>query len=264
MHFFVIFCYSGNAAYLVLHIGFEEIENRTALDSSEHKNNAILSPEVRLSVTESKCGSALSMRGGRLVFTHFNSRPREAITITLWLKLDSVSGTATLFRTTGSGAKYNLQCREGNIHWSHVDDLGHIIFSMATRQTVDSLDWVHLSVTYDAHINMSKIILNGAVLDEKEGHGLLSQNWDGDVGIGIPEGIRGLIDEFYMYNHALAVSDLSDLSEECNPGAGIKHTYCATLFSVFLLNAQRKTKHYVLGKLVEHDASKILNSDKGN
>lgn len=261
MHFFVIFCYSGNAAYLVLHIGFEEIENRTALDSSEHKNNAILSSEVRLSVTESKCGSALSMHGGRLVFTHFNSRPREAITITLWLKLDSVSATATLFRTTGSGAKYNLQYREGNIHWSHVDDLGHIIFSMATRQTVDSLDWVHLSVTYDAHINMSKIILNGAVLDEKEGHGLLSQNWDGDVGIGIPEGIRGLIDEFYMYNHALAVSDLSDLSEECNPGAGIKHTYCATLFSVFLLNAQRKTKHYVLGKLVEHDASKILNSD---
>ena len=216
-----LFYRKGNIAYLVLHIGFESIENRTALDNSGHNNNAILSPEVGLSVTESKCGVALSMRGGRLLFTRFNSRPREAITIALWLKLDSVSGTATLFKTTGSGAKYHLQVTDGVIHWSHVDDLGHVIFSMETRQMVDSLDWVHLSATYDAHINKSKIILNGAVLDEREGHGLLSQNWDGEVGIGIPEGIQGLIDEFYMYNHAIAASDLADLSEECNPGAGI-------------------------------------------
>lgn len=207
----------------MLHFGFENIENHTVLDNSGHNNNAILSPEVGLSVTESKCGSALNMRGGHLLFSRFNSRPREAITITLWLKLDSVSGTATLFKTTGSGAKYHLQVADGVIYWSHVDDLGHVIFSMETRQTVDSLDWVHLSATYDAHINKSKIILNGAVLDEKEGHGLLSQNWDGEVGIGIPEGIRGLIDEFYMYNHALAASDLADLSEECNLGAGIMH-----------------------------------------
>ena len=207
----------------MLHFGFENIENHTVLDNSGHNNNAILSPEVGLSVTESKCGSALNMRGGHLLFSRFNSRPREAITITLWLKLDSVSGTATLFKTTGSGAKYHLQVADGVIYWSHVDDLGHVIFSMETRQTVDSLDWVHLSATYDAHINKSKIILNGAVLDEKEGHGLLSQNWDGEVGIGIPEGIRGLIDEFNMYNHALAASDLADLSEECNLGAGIMH-----------------------------------------
>lgn len=217
---FILLFHQGNVEYLVLHMGFENIENRTALDSSGHDNNAVLSAEVRLSVTESKCGSALSMGGGRLLFTHFNSRPREAITIALWLKLDSVSGTATLLKTTGSGAKYHLKVADGIIYWSHVDDLGHVIFSMETRQTVDSLDWVHVSATYDAHINMSKIILNGAVLDEKKGYGLLSQNWDGEVGIGITEGIRGLIDEFYMYNHALAASDLSDLSEECNPGAG--------------------------------------------
>lgn len=218
---FTLFSNQGNAPYQVLHLGFEKIENRTALDSSGHNNNAILSPEVRLSVTDSKCGSALSMRGGRLLFTRFSNRPREAITIALWLKLDSVSGTVTLFKTTGSGTKYHLQVADGIIHWSHVDDLGHVTFSMETRETVDSLDWIHVSATYDAHINMSKIILNGAVLDEKEGYGLLSQNWDGEAGIGISEGIRGLIDEFYMYNHALAASDLSDLSEECNPGAGI-------------------------------------------
>ncbi|XP_068704874.1 uncharacterized protein [Montipora foliosa] len=210
----------GNAAYLILHIGFETIENRSAIDSSGHDNSAVLSPEVGLSVTKAKCGAALRMRGGHFLFASFNSRPREGITIALWLKLDSVSGIATLFKTTGSGAKYTLQVTDGVIHWSHVDDLSHVIFSMETRHTVDSLDWVHLGVTYDSHINKSKIILNGDVLDEKEGHGLLSQNWDGEVGVGIPEGIRGLIDEFYMYNHAIAASDLADLSEECNPGAG--------------------------------------------
>lgn len=214
------FIVKGNIAYLILHIGFETITNRSAMDSSGHNNTAIVSPEVSLSVTESKCGAALRMRGGSLIFTSFNSRPREAITIALWLKLDSVSGTTSLFKTTGSGAKYTLQVADGVIYWSHVDDLGHVIFSMETRQTVDSLDWVHLGATYDAHINKSKIILNGGVLDEKEGHGLLSQNWDGEVGVGIPEGIRGLVDELYMYNHAIAASDLADLSEECNPGGG--------------------------------------------
>ena len=216
----------------MLHIGFENIQNRTALDSSGHDNNAILSPEVSLSVTEAKCGSALNMRGGRLLFTRFNSRPHEAITIALWLKLDSVSGAATLFKTTGSGAKYHLQIADGVVYWSHVDDLGNVIFSMETRQTVDALDWVHLGATYDVHINKSKIILNGEVIDEKEGHGLLSQNWDGEVGIGIPDGIRGLIDEFYVYNHALAASDLVDLSEECNPGAGIIYNKLLSFFLV--------------------------------
>ena len=216
----------------MLHIGFENIENRTALDSSGHDNNAILSPEVSLSVTEAKCGSALNMRGGRLLFTRFNSRPHEAITIALWLKLDSVSGAATLFKTAGSGAKYHLQIADGVVYWSHVDDLGNVIFSMETRQTVDALDWVHLGATYDVHINKSKIILNGEVIDEKEGHGLLSQNWDGEVGIGIPNGIRGLIDEFYVYNHALAASDLVDLSEECNPGAGIIYKKLLSFFLV--------------------------------
>lgn len=38
---------------------------------------------------------------------------------------------------------------------------------------VDLLDWVYFSVIYDVYINMSKIILNGVVLDEKEGYGLL-------------------------------------------------------------------------------------------
>ena len=220
------FVAKGNTAYLILHIGFETIENRSAIDSSGHDNSAVLSPEVGLSVTEAKCGAALRMRGGHFLFASFNSRPREGITIALWLKLDSVSGIATLFKTTGSGAKYTLQVTDGVIHWSHVDDLSHVIFSMETRHTVDSLDWVHLGATYDSHINKSKIILNGDVLDEKEGHGLLSQNWDGEVGVGIPEGIRGLIDEFYMYNHAIAASDLADLSEECNPGAGKTLSTC--------------------------------------
>ena len=216
-----IFCHEGNDEYLVLHLGFENIQKGTALDDSGSHNDALLSPEVRMSVTESKCGSALDMRrGGHLLFRRFNNRPREAITIASWLKLESISGTSTLFRIKGSGAKYNLQVSDGVVRWSHVNDLGHVIFSMESRQAVNSLDWIHLGATYDAHINKSKVILNGDVLDEKEGHGLLSQNWDGEVGIGASEGFRGVIDEFYMYNHALASSDLGDLSEECNLATG--------------------------------------------
>ena len=62
--------------------------------------------------------------------------------------------------------------------------------------------------------------MNGEVAGDSEGQGLLSQNWDGLVGIGLSGGIRGVVDEFYMYNHALAASDIADVSQLCNLGAG--------------------------------------------
>lgn len=63
-------------------------------------------------------------------------------------------------------------------------------------------------------------MVNGKVAGDSEGYGLLSQNWDGRVGIGLAGGIHGVIDEFYMYNHALAAYDIADISEQCNLGAG--------------------------------------------
>lgn len=89
----------------------------------------------------------------------------------------------------GFGVKYYLKVVDGIIYWFYVDDLGYVIFSMEMRQMVDLFDWVYVSVIYDVYINMSKIILNGVVFDEKEGYGLFLQNWDGEVGIGIIEGI---------------------------------------------------------------------------
>lgn len=173
MYFFIIFCYLGNVVYLVFYIGFEEIENCIVFDSLEYKNNVIFSLEVCFFVIEFKCGFVLSMCGGCLVFIYFNSCLWEVIIIILWFKLDLVLGIVILFRMMGFGVKYNLQYCEGNIYWFYVDDLGYVIFSMVMRQIVDLLDWVYFSVIYDVYINRSKIILNGVVLDEKEGYGLL-------------------------------------------------------------------------------------------
>ena len=126
----------------------------------------------------------------------------------------------SLFKTEGSGAKYNLELHEAAIRWSHVDDLDRVTFNVKSNPVVNSQDWFHVAATYDARVNTSKIILNGRVVSEGEGHGLLSQNWAGRVGIGLSGELQATVDEFYMYNHAVAASDLIDISEECDLGAG--------------------------------------------
>lgn len=205
-----------------MHLGFESIKGHAAQDDSGLHNNAKLSPAVRVTARDAKCGNAVNVRNGEILFdgSTFRKRPREAVTVTMWAKVDSISGTFTLFRTEGSGAKYDLEMSDAMIHWSHVDDLNHVIFSVETRPIVNAHDWFHVAATYDARVNMSKIILNGRVVNEKEGHGLLSQNWGGRVGIGLSGGLDAVVDEFYMYNRAVAASDISDIADQCDLGTG--------------------------------------------
>ena len=52
------------------------------------------------------------------------------------------------------------------------------------------------------------------------------------MGIGLSGGIQGVLDEFYMFNHALAAYDIADISEQCNLGAGEKNFFDTTLTSL--------------------------------
>ena len=141
--------------YLISHLGFEKIKSRVVLDDSGLHNDAKFFGSIHVSSNEFKCGSALEMRGGGLLFDGktFKNRPREAITIALWVKPESISSTFVLFGTEGIGAKYDLRVANGMIHWSHVNDKGQVTFSMDTRPFVNPVDWIHIGATYDSRTN---------------------------------------------------------------------------------------------------------------
>lgn len=207
---------------MVVHYSFEDIKDGLVMDDSGLHNNGKVSIKPAITAIDTKCGAAITMNGGHILFDSkaFQSIPREAITVALWVKLETANDFYNLFTTEGTGAKYTFQVTAGKVHWSHLNDNGHVVFALETEPVVNLGDWTHLGATYDSRTNLSKVIVNGKLVGEKQGYGLLSQNWDGKAGIGLAGGIRGIVDEFYMFNRALAASDVADLSEECNLGVG--------------------------------------------
>lgn len=207
---------------MVVHLSFENTINGRVLDSSGLHNNGRASSQTKITTEDTKCGTALAMHGGKIEFNSksFHNRPHEAITIALWVKLPPTNSLYNLFTTEGTGAKYTFQVINGRVHWSHLNDNGHAIFALETEPVVNLGSWVHIAATYDSRTNLSKVIVNGDVISRNHGFGRLSQNWDGKSGIGLSGGLQGTVDEFYMYNHALAASDIQDISEECNLSPG--------------------------------------------
>jgi hypothetical protein len=211
---------------MVVHFSFENTKNGLVLDDSGHHNDGKIYVKPTITTGDTKCGSALKMHGGQILFDKaFHNIPREAITVALWVKFETVNNLYNLFTTEGNGAKYTFQVTDGKVHWSHLNDNGHVIFALETQPIVNLGDWTHVGATYDSRTNLTKVIIDGQVVGEKQGYGLLSQNWDGKAGIGLSGGIQGIVDEFYMFNRALAASDIADLSEECNLGVGMSATH---------------------------------------
>jgi hypothetical protein len=62
---------------------------------------------------------------------------------------------------------------------------------------------------------LGKVVLNGKLVIEGEGSGFLSQQWLGDVGIGLLNSFHGYVDEFYLYDRALTTPEVDRLRRRC-------------------------------------------------
>ncbi len=58
-------------------------------------------------------------------------------------------------------------------------------------------------------------MVNGILVSENEGSGFLSQQWLGDIGIGLLNSFHGNVDEFYLYERALATPEIDRLRHRC-------------------------------------------------
>lgn len=103
------------------------------------------------------------------------------------------------------------------IQWAHVDENRKLVFDVNTKISLGTTagQWTHVAATYDSEIHSTKVVVNGRLVNENEAHGLISQQWLGDVGIGLLNGFYGDVDEFYLYNRALSTPEIDQLRHKC-------------------------------------------------
>ena len=168
---------------LVVYLTFQNSTGLTVFDNSGSNNNAQMSGAITLSPHDGKCGAGAIFFGGKLLFdpTTFHTRPKVAITIALWVKLDHIAGSVSVFGVdhdvTGHGGTLFLKVTAGMVQWTHIDEHQNLVFDIdsGTFPVVSAGQWIHIAATYDSGINSTNLIVSGRLINEKEGQGYISK-----------------------------------------------------------------------------------------
>jgi len=96
----------------------------------------------------------------------FQPKPRDGITIAVWIKLDTIVGTQSIFDTVGTLSKSNhtdgqfhFEVEDGKVRWFHRNEIHVTIFDVKSRDiVVQPEQWVHVVGTYDANKRIAKVI----------------------------------------------------------------------------------------------------------
>ncbi|XP_028404226.1 uncharacterized protein LOC114526891 [Dendronephthya gigantea] len=213
----------GKIPNLLVHLSFENTSGLTVMDDSGTGHDGEISGAILIRPFRGKCGSIANFNGGKILFNPktFRTKPRKAITVALWVKLDKFTDSISLFSVqrspSGQGGKIDLRVSANHVWWAHVDENRKLIFDSTTRSSLISAGhWAHIAATYDAEVHSVKILVNGRLVNEDEASGLISQKWLGDVGIGLLNSLHGNVDEFYLYDRALTTPEISRLRHKCH------------------------------------------------
>lgn len=123
-------------------LGFEKMDGAVALDSSRFGNNGFLYGGSTVVDTHSSCRHGIQIPpGGDIVFdgTVMKTYPRQAITISIWVKLEKVEGVHSIFDTVGSHSNHNLgqfhfEVVGGDVRWFHRNETEDVIFNVITSK----------------------------------------------------------------------------------------------------------------------------------
>lgn len=149
---------------------------------------------------------------------HFGPKPRQAITISIWVKLLQTDGVHSLFDTVGSisdhhNGQYHFEIVDGKVRWFHRDENAEQVFSVTTDPIIKRDQWTNIAATYDANLGEAKIFVNGELKTVEVGHGELSMDWGAKAGFGTHtdgRALLGYIDDIYIYSRALDRLEIQD------------------------------------------------------
>ncbi|XP_022798423.1 uncharacterized protein LOC111336565 isoform X1 [Stylophora pistillata] len=212
---------------LVLYLNFENVQNGRAAVAS--LKGDVTGTDKRTEITKffGSCGKVARINNGSEILLDgkkLKMKPRQAVSIAAWIKLDSNKGYHSIFDTVGGHSmhqkgQYHFEIQDGSLRWFHRNETGVTIFSVETDPIIPANVWNHVVGTYDARTGIAKIFVNGRLKAEAAGKGLLSQDWDAHAGIGKHKNqrfLQGEVDEFRIYNKALPQSEIVKLMKVCS------------------------------------------------
>ncbi|KAK3699402.1 hypothetical protein QZH41_018563 [Actinostola sp. cb2023] len=197
------------------------------LNFDRNDDGGDLDKRTRISKESGACGNVASLHHGGSVLldaAKIQPKPRDAITIAAWIRLDNTKGQHSIFDTIGGHSshddgQYHFEVSDGKLRWYHRNETANRIFSVESDAVISSNKWTHVAGTYDAHTGLSKVFIDGHMNAESQGSGLLSQDWDSHAGIGRHKDSRfldGQVDEFRIYNYEMKEDDIRKLMKTCN------------------------------------------------
>ncbi|MFN8353059.1 MAG: LamG-like jellyroll fold domain-containing protein [Spirosomataceae bacterium] len=199
---------------LLMHLKFNETSGTTAADATGNNNNAVLTNGTIFSA--GKNGNAVSLNGSNQYLTVNNSsslNPTSAITLSVWMKANSLSGNRVIFKKQSWSASYELAVYGGQLTFN-LNGPGSVITTSPTAGA-----WHLITATYDGAAK--KIYVDGTLAISQAASGAIGTNGEA-VMIGTSGGwenyFSGLLDDARIYNRALSPTDILALY---NSGAGV-------------------------------------------
>ena len=168
--------------------------------------------------TPGKRGADIKLNGGEILLDgqHFREKPQEAVTIALWVNLWRTGGVHSMFDTIGGHSihnkgQYHFEVFDGRVRWFHRNEYAQEIFHIRTPPILQPNLWYHIVATYDSRTHLARVFVNGDLVGEGHGSGLLSLDWEAKAGFGSHSGRRillGYMDEIYIFRRALQEKEL--------------------------------------------------------
>ena len=94
----------------------------------------------------------------------FKNKPIDAITMALWIKLDTTLGIQSVFDTVGGrhsthrDGQYHVEIDNGKVRWFHRNEYHVTIFSIVSKPIMQSSVWTHIGGTYNAAKREAKVL----------------------------------------------------------------------------------------------------------
>ena len=85
----------------------------------------------------------------------FSPKPRESITMAVWVKLDTSRGIQSIFDTVGGAlsthkeGQYHLEIDNARVRWFHRNEKHITIFSILSDPVLVEGNWTHITGTYN-------------------------------------------------------------------------------------------------------------------
>ena len=218
---------------LVVYFNFEKVNHKKPNlinDKSGYENSGLMAtggeilkfqdPDFTCNQASRLWDSDISLKGDT-----FQAKPRKAITIAAWVKLEEKQGQHSIFDTIGTAhaqGQFHFEVNDGVVRWFHRDQNQKVVFETMAH-TVQRGKWTHLAGEYNSKTGQARVFINGEIRNQSIGEGELSRDWGVRAGIGNHEKhrpLRGSIDEFRIYNYALKPDEIKALVSACKPNEG--------------------------------------------